>query len=76
MTDATAFRICALCRHLEVVGQGHEFEGIADTAYLEFRCKLLGWKSREDYLMAPVSDDLPAVDKGNCPFWEPHERPA
>src|SRR5690606_25558803 len=48
------WKICALCRNLETVESGREFEGIADTEYMVFRCKVLGWTTREDYLMKPA----------------------
>ncbi|MBN9416459.1 MAG: hypothetical protein J0I12_13530 [Candidatus Eremiobacteraeota bacterium] len=44
-------RICALCKNLEVLDQGREFPGIADTEYIKYRCKIFGWSNREDYLM-------------------------
>lgn len=68
-----AWKICALCRHLETVEQGREFPGIVDTEYLVFRCRRLGWKHREDYLMEPVREDLEPVDPAGCPYWEPWE---
>ncbi|MHB2017104.1 MAG: hypothetical protein ACYCW6_09185 [Candidatus Xenobia bacterium] len=64
------FRICATCRHLEVVEQGREFAAIADTEYTVFRCGKLGWTTREDYLMAPPSDNLPSSEAFDCPHWE------
>ena len=33
-------RICALCKHLEVVETGREFPAIADTEYAVFRCRI------------------------------------
>ena len=65
-------RICALCKNLEVVESGREFEGIADTEFMVFRCKVLGWTTREDYLME--SDPRQSLSKTpedfNCPHWE------
>ena len=69
-----AWKICATCRHLETVEQGREFPGIMDTEYLVFRCRKLGWKTREDYLMEPVSQDLDA-EPFHCPHWEPWDSP-
>lgn len=69
------FRICATCRHLEVLEQGREFASIVDTEYAVFRCARLGTVTREDYLMAPVPTELPAERPPACPFWEGHELP-
>lgn len=65
-------RICALCRHLEVVESGQEFQGIADTEYMVFRCKILGWTTRENYLMDsdPVAGLSKTPEEFNCPHWE------
>lgn len=68
-----SWRICALCRHLEAVEEGREFPGIVDTEYMVFRCRRLGWKQREDYLMEPVREDLEPADPVGCPYWEPWE---
>lgn len=65
------FRICATCRNLEVVDQGREFEQIADSEFIVFRCKVLGTCTRDDYLMAPVLEELPPDPGSTCPFWEP-----
>jgi hypothetical protein len=65
------FRICATCRHLEILEQGREFAAIADTEFIRFRCRKLGLSGREDYLMAAVQETLP--DPGEtpeCPHWE------
>lgn len=69
------FRICALCRHLEMMHEGEQFEGIADTAYAVFKCTKLGWSSRDDYLMdaEPVKRYQPS-EPNDCPFWEPHPK--
>jgi hypothetical protein len=71
-----AFRICATCRNLDVLEEGREFEKIADSAYVVFSCKVLGWKTREDYLMAPVPTSLPgSAETFECPHWEMHTSP-
>lgn len=71
-------RICALCRHLEVVESGREFEGIADTEYMVFRCGVLGWTTREDYLMQsdPAASLGKPDDDFDCPHWEGWPRPS
>ena len=66
-----AWKICALCRHLEKVEEGREFPGIVDTEFMVFRCSKLGWKRREDYLMEPVSEVLEPPEASHCPYWEP-----
>lgn len=68
-----AFRICALCRHFRVDESGNEFPGIADSAFIKYSCAVLGWESREDYLME--SSPTEAYQKTqqpdfNCPHWE------
>lgn len=69
-----AFRICATCRNLEVVEHRREFESIADTEYIVFRCRVLGWTAREDYLMAPTVTEIPAEPEiFDCPHWAAHE---
>lgn len=70
-----AFRICATCRHLEVLEQGRAFEMIVDTEFMRFRCGVLGTTGREDYLMAPVETELPAEAPRGCPHWAAHPSP-
>ena len=67
-------RVCALCRHLQTLGSGREFPSIADSEYMVFRCSILGWTTREDYLM----DSDPARSFANqesfeCERWQPWE---
>lgn len=66
-------KICALCRNLQVVDSGREFEQIADTEYMVFRCRVLGWTSREDYLMDsdPAALLLEKDEPFDCPRFEP-----
>lgn len=76
MSEVTrlSFRICATCRHLEIVEQQREFPVIIDTEYIVFHCSILDWTTREDYLMAPIPAELPRpVDPlFDCPYWTPH----
>lgn len=65
------WKICATCKHLSIAETGREFEKIADTEYIVFKCNILGWESREDYLMEPVETDLSDFDHKICEFWEP-----
>jgi hypothetical protein len=66
-----AFRnICATCRHLAALETGREFEKIIDTEFTTFKCDVLGWKTREFYLMAPVEKDLSNTKTQICEFWE------
>jgi len=69
-----AFRICATCRHLEVLEQGRAFPQIVDTEFMRFRCAVLGISGREDYLMAPVEETLPTDPPATCPHWTAHDR--
>jgi hypothetical protein len=67
-----AFRnICATCRHLNVEETGREFDKIIDTEYTKFSCRVLGWKTREFYLMAPADKDISSMKPQICEFWEP-----
>ena len=71
------FRICALCRHFEVLENGREFPQIADSAFLSYRCRKLGWERREDYLMSSKPEAEFAEQpnqKFDCPHWEATER--
>ncbi len=71
------WKICALCRNLEVLEQGREFEQIADTEFIVFRCKVFNWTSREDFLMKPPSGKLDETEPPfDCPHFEPWKRPA
>jgi len=65
------FKVCVTCKHLEVLERGFEFPGILDSEYIVFNCEKFGIKQREDYLMAPVKEDLGDFNrKEECPFWE------
>lgn len=70
-----AFRICATCRHLEVLEQGRTFAMIVDTEFMRFRCAVSGATGREDYLMAPVETELPSEAPKGCRYWASHARP-
>lgn len=62
--------ICATCRNLEVEEVGREFEGIVDTEFTVFTCRIFGWKTKEFYLMAPVKNPLEEKNDFLCEFWE------
>ena len=67
------FRICALCRHFQVLESEREFPQIADSAYVKYGCAKLGWESREDYLMtSDPTGEYQAKPNENfdCPHWE------
>jgi len=72
-------RLCLNCRNFEVLENKREFENIADTAYLVYRCRLQGTIMREDYLMKPVPPVFTLESRPTeCPFWahwalEPHQ---
>ncbi|MFN8607651.1 MAG: hypothetical protein U0931_08975 [Vulcanimicrobiota bacterium] len=64
-------RICALCKHLEMVESGREFPAIADTEYAVFRCKIFGWSNREDYLMdSEPAQKFAKQEAFDCERWE------
>ena len=62
--------ICITCKYFIEEERGFEFENILDTEYAIFKCQKLGKKSRDDFLMAPIPDEIeiPKLDK--CPYWE------
>lgn len=62
--------LCATCRHLKILEVGREFEKILDTEYTLFRCAVLGWETKEFYLMAPVGDPSAETPSRICEFWE------
>lgn len=64
-------RICALCRHLEVVEKNREFARVVDSEFMVYRCRKLNVQKREDYLMEPVPTHLERPQPTECPFWEP-----
>ena len=61
--------LCATFKHLDVLETGREFDRIVDTEFTHFNCKMLGWKKKEFYLMAPVEKEL-KTDVRICEFWE------
>ena len=64
-------KICATCKHLKPLEEGREFEKIIDTEYTIFTCEVLGWKTKEFYLMAPIGDIFASMrDYKECPYWE------
>ncbi|MBS2038819.1 hypothetical protein JST97_27810 [bacterium] len=64
-------RICALCKHLEMIDCGREFPAIADTEYAVFRCKIFGWSNREDYLMdSEPAQKFAKQEAFDCERWE------
>ncbi len=70
------WKICALCRNFEVLQQGREFEQIADTEYIVYRCKIYNWTGREDFLMKPPTGRVDEDKPFDCPHFEPWKRPA
>lgn len=63
--------MCALCRFLDVVAQDEAIEGIMDTEYTVFHCTKLNILRYEEYLMAPVTENLEDTKSKACPYWEP-----
>lgn len=60
---------CATCRHLKIVEEGFEVEGLLDTAYLKSRCEVLGWEVKEHYLLPdPQQKEIRGAQE--CPYWE------
>ncbi len=64
-------KICATCKHLQVIEQGREFQYIIDTEYTLFKCALANKTVKEFYLMIPVEEELKVETKNECIFWEP-----
>lgn len=66
-------KLCVNCRHLQVVGEGQEIEGLEETRYLETFCEIFGHKTKELYQF-PVEQGPLVLDgfgSTDCPFWEP-----
>ena len=66
-------KLCVNCRHLRVVGEGQEIEGLEETRYLETYCDIFGHKTKELYQF-PVEQGpliLEGIGSTDCPFWEP-----
>ena len=69
---ADKWKVCALCRFLQVLDQGQEIEEVLDTEYNLFYCARLGEVRYESSLMVPADEDI--ADSGRearCPYWEP-----
>ena len=66
-------KLCVNCRHLKVIGEGQEIEGLEDTRYLETLCNMFGHRMRELYQF-PLEEGPLILNKAgstDCPFWEP-----
>lgn len=71
-----SFRICALCKHFQVLEHQREFPYIVDSDYITYECAIVKDKKREDYLMDsdPMKSYQPHPEQGfDCPFWEPFQ---
>jgi len=65
-------RACINCRHLEVVEEGEEIEGLGDTAFLRTRCKVLDITFTDHYAFPTGEEILEIGGKpAECPLWEP-----
>ena len=62
--------ICITCKYFIEEESGFEFENILDTEYAIFKCQKLGKKSRDDFLMAPIPDEIEIPKMDKCPYWE------
>jgi hypothetical protein len=66
-------KLCVNCRHLIVVAEDQEIEGLEETRYLETCCDVFSHTVREFYQFP--SEEGPLVLEGagstDCPFWEP-----
>lgn len=69
------WRICALCRHLEVIESGQDIPGLLDSEYNIYRCAKLNITSRENYLLLPVEPELSKPKPVVCPYWEAWQMP-
>ena len=68
-------KLCVNCRHLQVVSEGQEIEGLEETRYLETGCDVFGTRTKELYQF-PSEEGPLILDHANsgatdCPFWEP-----
>ncbi len=66
-------KLCVNCRHLNVLGEGQEIEGLEETSFIETSCEVFGHKTKELYQF-PVEQGTLVLDgygSTTCPFWEP-----
>ncbi|MCK4721447.1 hypothetical protein KAU08_12335 [bacterium] len=67
-------KLCVNCKHLIVLGEGQEIEGLADTQYLETSCDVFNTSVRELYQFpceqGPLILDKEKFRSTDCPFWE------
>lgn len=73
-TPDIKIKVCANCRHFDVVEEGYDIARIEDMKYMVSGCKRLGWKVKENYLFR-VQTELRGGAGGRCPYWEPWEEP-
>lgn len=65
-------KVCANCRHFDVLGEGYDIARIENLRYMVSSCGRLGWKVKENYLFR-VQTELNGGG-GQCPFWELWEK--
>ncbi len=65
-------KACVNCRHLEILEDSEEIEGLADTAFLRSRCRILDIEFTDHYAF-PTGGKTVIIDEkpGECPLWEP-----
>jgi hypothetical protein len=65
-------KLCVNCRHLHVIGEGQEIQGLEETAYLETHCDVFEHRTKELYQF-PTEEGPLVLDKcgsTDCPFWD------
>lgn len=66
------WKVCALCRHCKKIDEGREIPELVDSEYMTFYCEELEIMTRDDYLMAPVDEEIDSENPRVCPYWEPY----
>ncbi|MCQ2735947.1 MAG: hypothetical protein MJ234_01855 [bacterium] len=62
--------LCVTCRHFIPEDRGFEFENIADTEYMTFRCEIFDKKRKEYFLMEKIEEEITTPERTVCEFWE------
>lgn len=73
MSPIPIIKVCLTCRHLEVVEEGQAVEGLAETAYVRYRCRKYGGETTE-YPQFPEESvgriEIDGERPKECPGWE------
>lgn len=67
--DFILIKECVNCKYFQIIERGREFEKIADTEFIVYKCNKLKQISKEYYLMFPLHYREP-LKREVCPYWE------